>query len=173
MRHRLISLSLAAALVLGTATFAGAVSGCSGCTTAAASTVLADSSGCGGSGGGTPKAPANLIEANCTRDFEGPDNSPVGKVTAWISFTCGINLDSVTLHISIWHSGGGGKSLGNEPEASNTCFSIETGACTVTVPCTEGPYRAAFNLTATVNGKLVTDADQTNTVTYSAGDCSV
>ena len=170
MRKRLISAMLTAALITGAATFAAAVSGCSGCSTSRQSIVLADSSGCGGGGGSTK--PANLIEANCTRDFEGPDNSP-GKVTAWISFTCGINLDAVTLVISIWHGGGGSSSVGDKPEASQTCDSIETGQCTVTVACTEGPYRAAFSLTATVNGQLVTDSAQSDKVTYSTGDCSV
>jgi hypothetical protein len=172
MRKRLISAILTASLITGATTFAAAVSGCSGCSSTARQTlILADSSGCGGNGGSTK--PANIIEANCTRDFEGPDNSP-GKVTAWITFTCStINLDAVTLVISIWHGGGGSSSVGDKPEASETCDSIETGQCTVTVTCTEGPYRAAFSLTATVDGTLVTDSAQSDKVTYSTGDCSV
>lgn len=172
MRRRLISAVLAVVLITVTATFAAAVSGCSGCSGARQSIVLADSSGCGGSGGGTPTKPANVIEANCTRDLEGPDNSQ-GQVTASISFTCSVNLDAVTLVISIWHGSGGGSSVGDRPEKSNTCESIETGDCVVSVPCTEGVYRAAFNLTATVDGKLVTDSDVTDKVTYSAGDCTL
>jgi hypothetical protein len=171
MRKRLIPAILTAALITGAATFAAAVSACSGCGSTRQSLVLSDSSGCGGGGGSTK--PANLIEANCTRDFEGPNDQPTGKVTAWISFTCGINLDAVTLVISIWHGGGGSSSVGDKPEASETCDSIETGQCTVTVACTEGPYRAAFSLTATVDGTLVTDSAQSDKVTYSTGDCSV
>ena len=171
MRHRLISLSLAAALVLGTAGFAGAVSGCSGCT-AAASTVLADSSGCGGSGGSTPTKPANVLTTNCTRNLQGPNNSP-GKVTAYVTVVCGINLETVTLTVAIWHGGGGGTYVGDAPEKSNTCFSIGEGGCTVTVACTEGPYMASYSMSALIDGQHSSDYDKTTVVTYSAGDCTV
>jgi hypothetical protein len=171
MRKRLIPLILAAALVLGTAAFAGAVSGCSGCSTARQSIVLADNSGCG-SGGSTPTGPANALKADCTRNLQGPNNSP-GKVTAYVTVVCGVNLETVTLTVAIWHSGGGGTYVGDAPEKSNTCFSIGEGGCTVTVACTEGPYMASYSMSALIDGKHYSDFDKTSVVTYSAGDCTV
>jgi len=170
MRKRLISLTLTAALVLSGVTVATAA--CSGCSSGTAAPVFVDAaSGCGGGSGPAPTT--NVIEANCTRDFEGPDNTPPGQVTAYVTFVCSINLDTVTLTVSIWHSGGGGSYVGDKPEASHTCFAIEAAGCTVSVPCTEGPYLASFFLSALVDGKPVSDNDKTQVVTYSAGDCTL
>ena len=174
MRTRFISRATAITILI-----AGLMltSGCTstGCASAAPQ-LTAATSGCdSGSGHSapTPGAHAANALADCTRDFEGPDNTPTGHVTAWVSFTCPFKVESATLTISIWHSGGGGSGIGDKPEASHTCFELSATPCTVTVKCTEGPYRAAFVLSALVNGTHVPDADQSSTVTYSAGDCTV
>jgi len=171
MCSRLISLILTSTLIaFGIAVTTSACA----CSNGAAAINAASSSNCGssGSGGNPAPKPTNPLVADCTANLQGPDNFP-GTVTASIEFTCIVDLEHVTLAISIWHSGAGGGQIGDKPEKSNVCESIISGACSVTVPCTPGTYLASYSLTAVIEGQLHTLSDQSQKFTYSAGDCTV
>ncbi len=180
MRRRKPSIPQTAALAVVLTLFMLCLTTLSSCSSTCGSTLApllpgAASTGCGDSGHSTPapspKASGNIIQAECTRVFEGPDNGS-GEVTAYVQFSCPFHVDTATLTVTIFHTTYN-VPFGTKPTAYHTCQSIEEGMCSVSVPCTEGRYRAAFILSATVDGQFVPDAGVSTAVTYSAGDCTL